>query len=269
MGRGPSRHTGVAAWPPQCSDHPPRCASWSRELQHYLFRGKGYEFALRVRPETTELAMPMPPTLLAGYQRFRQERFVLEAQRFRTLAQGQNPRTMIIGCADSRVDPATIFAAAPGELFVLRNIAALVPPCEETGTFHGTSAAVEFAVTVLKVETILVMGHGMCGGIAAALAEADDQPVGRFIKPWVGLIGARRDEMLERGTIREPQERQRALEHLAIQESLHNLTTFPFVAEEIAQGRLQLHGAWFSIADAELQWLNRNTGEFEAIKVSD
>jgi len=214
-----------------------------------------------------EIAMPMPPDLLAGYQRFRRERFVLEAERFRTLAEGQNPRTMIIGCADSRVDPATIFAAAPGELCVIRNIAALVPPCEETGTFHGTSAAVEFAVTVLKVETILVMGHGMCGGIAAALAEADHQPVGRFIKPWVGLIGARRDEMLERGDIREPRQRQRALEHLAIQESLHNLTTFPFVAEAMAQRRLQLHGAGVSIADAELQWLNRQSGKFEPIAV--
>ena len=209
--------------------------------------------------------MTIPHELLAGYQRFRKESFAGQAARFRILAQAQNPRTMVIGCADSRVDPATIFSAAPGELFVVRNIAALVPPFEETGTYHGTSAAIEFAVMSLNVENIVVLGHGMCGGITAALAVAEHRPVGRFVKPWVELISASRDELLERTDPADTQLRQKALEHMAVQVSLQNLTTFPFVQEAVGERRLELHGAWFSIADAALRWLDWDTGVFEHI----
>ena len=119
--------------------------------------------------------MKIPQHLNDGYATFRSGRLLVEAERYRQLAAEQQPKTMIIGCADSRVDPATIFSAAPGELFVVRNIAALVPPFEETGTYHGTSAAVEFAVTALKVQQIVVLGHGLCGGIAASLAVAEQR----------------------------------------------------------------------------------------------
>jgi len=212
-----------------------------------------------------EIAMTMPIDLRDGYGRFREFRLAQEAERYRSLAQEQNPSTMVIGCADSRVDPSTIFGAAPGELFVVRNIAALVPPFEETGTYHGTSAAIEFAVTALKVDNIVVLGHGMCGGIEASLAVAESRPVGRFVKPWVELIGALRDELVDRIPASQPEQRQRALERMAIQQSIENLLTFPFVAEAVDSGSLELHGAWFSIADAELQWLDWNSGVFEPI----
>ena len=209
--------------------------------------------------------MDIPSELRDGYQRFRDGRLEAEAARYRSLATEQNPTTMIIGCADSRVDPATIFGAAPGELFVVRNVAALVPPYEETGTYHGTSAAVEFAVTGLNVAHIVVLGHGMCGGISASLAVAEDRPVGRFVKPWVELISHLRDELVDRVPASQPEKRQRALERMAIQQSLDNLLTFPFIADAVDNDQLSLHGAWFSIADAELQWLDGSSGVFEPI----
>lgn len=209
--------------------------------------------------------MSMPHDLQRGYQCFRQGRLALEAERYRALAVEQRPKTMIIGCADSRVDPSTIFCAARGELFVVRNIAALVPPFEETGTYHGTSAAVEFAVTALQVDHIVVLGHSMCGGIAASLTAAEDRPIGRFIKPWVELISDVRDELVDRIPASQPELRQKALERRAIQQSLNNLATFPFVAQAIDSDSLRLHGAWFSIADAELEWLDWSKGVFQPV----
>lgn len=207
----------------------------------------------------------LPASLLEGYRRFRRGRFADESARFRELAEGQSPRTMIIGCADSRVDPATIFSAAPGELFVVRNVAAIVPPCEThnpaTGSFHGTSAAIEFAVTVLGVSEIVVMGHGLCGGVAAALA-AETTPQGRFIGPWVELLAPARARLQAGDDGLSAPERQRILERLAVQQSLEHLTSFPFVAEAVEAGRLDLHGAWFSIAEGELHWLDKKTGDF-------
>jgi carbonic anhydrase len=205
--------------------------------------------------------MKIPAELAAGYRRFRSERFVQEAARYKALAKGQRPQTMIIGCADSRVDPASIFSAGPGELFVVRNVAALVPPFEDTGTFHGTSAAIEFAVAELKVANIVVLGHGLCGGIAAALAAAEQRPVGRFIRPWVDLLAGVHEQALSQP----PDLRQRALEHLAVQRSLDNLKSFAFVSTAIDQGLLELHGAWFSIAEGALEWLDDTTGAFESV----
>jgi carbonic anhydrase len=167
---------------------------------------------------------------------------------------------MIVACADSRVDPATIFSAAPGELFVVRNVAALVPPYEEQGAYHGTSAALEFAVTVLGVASIVVLGHGLCGGVAAALAAAERKPAGRFIGPWVELLAGVREELLRDAPVQDPAERQQTMEQMAIEHSLQNLMSFPFVAERMAQGSLALEGAWFSIAQGELRWLDQDTG---------
>jgi carbonic anhydrase len=209
----------------------------------------------------------MPRELSEGYRRFRQGRFREEESRYRDLAEGQTPKTMIIACADSRVDPATIFAAGPGELFVVRNVAAIVPPCDPDGGYHGTSAAIEFAVTGLKVENIVVMGHGQCGGISAALAAADDRPVGQFIGPWVGLIQDVRDELIARAPHQAATDRQRSLELMAVQQSLDNLMTFPFLSELVEAGRLNLSGAWFSIMEGELHWLDWDRGVFEAVRV--
>lgn len=209
----------------------------------------------------------MPRELADGYRRFRKGRFTDEANRYRELAEGQTPRTMIIACADSRVDPATIFAAGPGELFVVRNVAAIVPPCDPDGGYHGTSAAIEFAVTGLHVENIVVMGHGLCGGVAAALAAAEDRPVGQFIGPWVSLIQDVRDELIARAPHQSQEERQRALERMAVQQSLDNLMTFPFLSEAVEAGRLKLAGAWFAIMEGELHWLDWDSGVFEAVDV--
>lgn len=212
--------------------------------------------------------MKIPTELRAGYLSFRSGRYVAEADRYRAVATNQRPKTMIIACADSRVDPATIFAAAPGELFVVRNVAALVPPCESGGTYHGTSAALEFAVTQLEVEAVVVMGHGMCGGITAALKAAEHRPIGRFIGPWMEQIASVRDELIERTPGTYPEIRQQALERIAIQHSLGNLMTFPFVKERVDQDSLALHGAWFSIGEGELHWLDCDTGVFETVPIA-
>lgn len=208
----------------------------------------------------------IPASLHAGYRRFRDDRFLTEEARYRDLAGGQSPETMIIACADSRVDPATIFAAAPGELFVVRNVAALVPPCETSSGYHGTSAALEFAMTGIAVKNIVVMGHGLCGGVAASLAAAENVPTGTFIGPWVELLSGVRDAVLRDESIHGAVERQRALEWMGVLYSLGNLRTFPFIRDAEQAGRLSLHGAWFSIAEAELYWQNAETGAFDAVE---
>ena len=213
------------------------------------------------------LSHMIPSTLAAGYRQFRNERFEAEEARYRALAAGQDPETMIIACADSRVDPATIFAAAPGELFVVRNVAALVPPYKPDAGYHGTSAALEFAVTGLGVRNIVVMGHGLCGGVAAALDAADNGPAGQFIGPWVDLLSPVRDELLADPDVTDAEQRQRALEWMGVLFSIGNLRSFPFVRAAVDAGRLQLHGAWFSIAEAELYWHGAETGAFEAVAV--
>lgn len=210
--------------------------------------------------------MMIPPRLAKGYEQFRREQFPKEVERYKVLALEQKPHTMVIACADSRVDPTTIFQASAGELFTVRNVAALVPPFEELGHYHGTSAAVEFAVTELGVESIVVLGHAQCGGVAASLKAAGNAaPAGLFIGPWVALIEDVRDELLERRPQLSPEKCQEALEELAIKKSILNLNTFPFVAEAVSRGDLHLHGAWFSIGQGELRWLHHARGAFEVV----
>src|SRR6476660_624211 len=145
--------------------------------------------------------MPYLTQLIEGYRRFRENDWARERERWSELAEGQSPKVMILSCADSRVDPAPIFDARPGEIFVVRNIAGLAPPYETSHGFHGVSAALEFAVSQLEVDEILVMGHGMCGGCAAALTGSfDDVPPGEghFIGDWVRMLSATRDEVKAR-----------------------------------------------------------------------
>jgi carbonic anhydrase len=206
--------------------------------------------------------------LINGYRRFRANRFREARDLFRRLRDGQEPATMIIACADSRADPAMIFDAAPGELFTVRNVAALVPPYDESGGLHGVSAALEFAVRHLKVKQIVVMGHGGCGGIAASLAAAADRPVGRFIAPWVEIAADARDAVLRDESI--PRSNwQEAVEHGAVGQSLHNLLSFPFVRDAQESGALKLNGAWFSIGRGELHWRDPATGGFEVVAPED
>ena len=199
-------------------------------------------------------------SLIAGYRRFRETGWSRERERWSELAEGQSPRTMVIACSDSRVDPSQIFDAGPGEMFVVRNVAALVPPFETTAGRHGVSAALEFAVTQLQVEEVVVMGHGFCGGCAAALTGQFDDAAhgeGHFIADWIDLLRDARDKVRsERG------EDFRAMELEGVRVSLANLRTFPWVRERESDGRLKLHGAYFAIADGVLHLLDESTGTF-------
>ncbi len=198
--------------------------------------------------------------LIAGYREFRGQRWPQERRLYEALAKDQEPKTFVISCCDSRVDPATIFNARPGELFVARNVANLVPPFEEGGTYHGTSAALEFAVTALKVETVLVLGHARCGGVAAALARTE-LPPGSFLAQWIKLL----DPALSR-CADHAGDRHTAIERESVRLSLERLRSFPFVEEAVQSHGLMLCGARFSIADGMLEILNPATGRFEQQK---
>ena len=206
----------------------------------------------------------LPEHLLAGYNNFMSGRYGAESGRYRSLARdGQTPETMVIACCDSRSAPEVIFDAGPGELFVLRNVANLVPPFEPDGEFHSTSAALEFAVQSLKVKNVVVMGHGRCGGIKAALdTSAGPLSPGDVIGKWMSLIGPAA-ETVSSSTLMTTTERQTALERISIRYSLANLRTFPYVEALEGEGKLTLFGAWFDISTGELWVMNRETGDFE------
>lgn len=194
--------------------------------------------------------------LLDGYRRFRTGAHAQQRALYDELAQGQSPATMIVSCADSRVDPATIFDASPGELFVVRNVANIVPPFEKGGGYHGVSSAIEFAVLGLKVSEIVVMGHDSCGGIAAALHGHDLLPPGAsFITRWMEIVASARDRVAREAAADPGLDAQQALEFAAIEVSLGNLRGFPFVAEAERAGRLRLTGTHFSVASGTLEVL--------------
>jgi carbonic anhydrase len=204
--------------------------------------------------------------LLEGYRRFRANRFESERERFRELAEGQKPRAIVIACCDSRADPATIFDADPGEIFVVRNVANLVPPFEASGGRHGVSAALEFAVTQLQVPEIIVMGHERCGGIQAALTgcfHGAEPGEGGFVHRWMEQIDGPASEIASaHGT---GENAARILEEVAIRQSLANLRTFPFVAKREAAGDLAILGCHFSIGDGELYLLDEAEEVFRPV----
>lgn len=201
--------------------------------------------------------------LLAGYRRFRKQQWPERRRLFEALAdRGQAPRAMVVACADSRVDPGMIFDSGPGELFVVRNVAGLVPPYESDGALHGTSAALEFAVRVLQVRELVVMGHGLCGGVSGLLhgvpPEASD-----FVGPWMQIAAAARAIALSVDT---KDARQLRAEQEVVKLSIANLRSFPWIAERVAAGRLALHGAHFDVRYGRLSLLD-TAGTFSAIVV--
>lgn len=205
--------------------------------------------------------------MLDGYRRFRETGWAQQRERWDELRDGQSPKVMVIACSDSRVDPAQIFDTNPGEVFVVRNVAALVPPFETHPGRHGVSAALEFAVQVLKVGEILVMGHGRCGGCNAALTqELKDAPPGQggFIAHWIDLLDEARDKVLAQYGSDHSREAQRAMEQEGVKVSLANLRTFPCIKEKEARGELKLIGAFFAISDGVLHLLDEKTGTFSA-----
>jgi len=203
--------------------------------------------------------------MLEGYRRFRSTGWANQRARWDELADGQSPRVMVIACSDSRVEPAEIFDTNPGEIFVVRNVAALVPPFETNPGRHGVSAAVEFAVQVLGVEEIVVMGHGLCGGCKAALTqELHDAPPGEggFIASWISMLDDARDEIVAQHGTEEGRVVGRAMEQAAVKVSLANLRTFPWIREKEARNVLTLKGAFFAISDGVLHILDEQTGAF-------
>jgi carbonic anhydrase len=202
--------------------------------------------------------------LIEGYRRFRTRGWGAQHDRWEELAEGQSPKVMVIACSDSRVDPAQIFDARPGEMFVVRNIGNLVPPFERDNHYHGVSAALEFAVTQLEVDELVVMGHGFCGGCAAALTgQFDDAPhgEGHFIAHWIGMLSEARESIraLYPALGREAFF---AMELEGVRISLRNLRSFPWIREREAAGRLKLHGAYFAISDGILHVCDEASGDF-------
>ena len=215
----------------------------------------------------TESPSPQLDRLLAGYQRFRHAAWTPNRERWATLREGQSPEVMIIACSDSRVDPAQIFDVAPGEIFVVRKVAAMVPPFETAPGLHGVSAALEFAVQVLKVKEIVVMGHGMCGGCKAALTRelhGAEPGEGGFIANWIAMLDeARGPVVAAHGTTGRVAER--AMEQAGVRVSLANLRTFPCIRRAEREGELRLRGAFFAISDGVLHVLDEATDQFSPV----
>ena len=209
--------------------------------------------------------MPEFATLIEGYRRFRNGAYREQRERFDRLAsEGQSPKLMVIACSDSRVDPAQIFDVDPGEIFVVRNVAALVPPFETAPGHHGVSAALEFALQVVKVRQIVVLGHGMCGGCKAALTRELVGTVtgeGGFIADWISMLDDARERVVHEHGDHGPAA-ERAMEQAGVMVSLANLRTFPCVQQKEANGSLRLRGAFFAISDGLLHVLDEASGEF-------
>lgn len=197
----------------------------------------------------------MPDSLLEGYRRFRAGYYRDHRDELEALAAGQSPQIAVVSCCDSRVDPAVVFDTRPGDLFVIRNVASLVPPCEHAGHYHGTSAALEFAVTGLGVSHIVVLGHAQCGGVHAMLEShaAGKREPQSFIENWVFMGHACLDELQRHNHGQAPG--RKAAEQAAVRLSLKNLQTFPWIAERLAAGRISLHGWYYDLATSTIEEL--------------
>lgn len=206
---------------------------------------------------------PLPEILVDSYRQWEKTAFQADQERYRKLArEGQNPHAMVIACCDSRVNFTSVFGADTGEVFVHRNIANLVPPCEEGGSYHGTSAAVEYAVTVLKVAHLVVLGHSNCGGAAKCYdvcSGKEPEGDGGFVSNWIGLLRRGYDRLPEGG---DEATRRELMEKQGVLVSLENLLTFPFVESAVAAKQLSLHGLWLDIAEGVLDTYDHDSGTF-------
>ena len=208
--------------------------------------------------------MDFPQRLIEGYAAFLAERLPREQSRFRTLAEtGQQPEIMVIGCCNSRVSPEVIFDARPGELFVVRNVANIIPPYAPDERAHGVSAALEFGVGALRVKHIVVLGHAQCGGIKAFAEEAEPLSPGDFIGNWMKLMAPAAQKISRDGL--SAAEYQTRLEQANIVNSLDNLMTFPRLAKLIENEKIGVHGAYFGVASGALSVLDRASGAFRPV----
>ncbi|MEH2550939.1 carbonic anhydrase [Bradyrhizobium sp. AZCC 2262] len=207
-----------------------------------------------------------PQRLLDGYRAFTSQRLPTEQSRYRELSErGQSPAAMVIGCCDSRVSPEVIFDAGPGELFVVRNVANLVPVFQPDGGAHGVSAALEYAVQVLRIKHIVVLGHAQCGGIRAFIDDIDPLSPGDFIGRWMAMFIKPGEKVSQR----ERETRQdftTRIEKAAVFRSLENLMTFPFVRSRVERGEMELHGAYFGVAEGSLFVLDPEAKEFRSVR---
>jgi len=203
-----------------------------------------------------------PAALIEGFRRFRDHYFDAHPELYQRLArEGQSPRVLVVSCCDSRTPPDVITDSAPGELFVVRNVANLVPPYEEAGTYHGTSAALEFGVRVLRVKHVIVLGHAQCGGIRTLLAGQPDED-GSFVSRWMSIARAAREQVLASGESGTEAGHQRACEQAALRVSLVNLMTFPWVREPVDAGELALHAWYFDLDEGALYRLDAEVDQF-------
>jgi carbonic anhydrase len=211
---------------------------------------------------------PFPTHLLEGYRTFTSQRLPTEQTRYRDLSlRGQSPEVMVIGCCDSRVSPEVIFDAGPGELFVVRNVANLVPVYAPDGGAHGVSAALEYAVNVLKVKHVVVLGHAQCGGIRAFIDKIEPLSEGDFIGRWMQMF-VKPGEIVEQRVRESMQDFTIRIEKAAVFRSLENLMTFPFVRSLAERGELNLHGAYFGVAEGSLFVLDQAAKEFRSVRES-
>ena len=207
-----------------------------------------------------------PKHLIEGYRTFTSQRLPTEQTRYRELSErGQSPAVMVIGCCDSRVSPEVIFDAGPGELFVVRNVANLVPTFQPDENAHGVSAALEYAVQVLKIKHIVVMGHAQCGGIKAFIDDSAPLSPGDFIGKWMAMF-IKPGEQVSQREHESRQEFTTRIEKAAVFRSLENLMTFPFVRKAVERGEMELHGAYFGVAEGSLFVLDRETKEFRSVR---
>lgn len=210
--------------------------------------------------------MPATKKLIAGYQRFRKGYFQEHKDLFSALAEkGQAPRIALVSCCDSRVEPAVILDCEPGDLFVIRNVANLVPPCEHDDNFHGTSAALEYAVNSLEVQSIVVLGHTQCGGIKALMDRTQPDAEKSFIATWMKQLDDVRSAILNDDSYSSNEQRYHACEQQGIARSLRNLMTFPWIRERVESGKLRIHGWYYDLNNAELFALDHNSGSFRKI----
>ena len=207
-----------------------------------------------------------PRHLIDGYRAFTTQRLPTEQSRYRELSErGQSPAVMVIGCCDSRVSPEVIFDAGPGELFVMRNIANLVPVYQPDENAHGVSAALEYAASVLRVKHIVVLGHAQCGGIRAFIDKIQPLSPGDFIGKWMAMF-IKPGEVVEQRDRESMQDFTTRIEKAAVFRSLENLMTFPFVRTRVERGEMNLHGAYFGVAEGSLFVLDRETKEFRSVR---
>lgn len=203
--------------------------------------------------------------LLHGFRSFRENYFAGDSELFEQLKHGQRPKALVIACSDSRVDPALLTACDPGDIFVIRNIANLVPPYEPDSRHHGVSAAIEYAVNCLKVEHVIILGHSDCGGIHALMERTADRPAGEFLEAWLDLAEPAKQAVCRQLQTSSDTTRHRACEEASLVLMLENLLSFPWVGEKVERGRLKLHAWYFHIATGRLFGFDRQSNEFHVL----